>query len=213
MPRWGQVLRLSRSYISLTALLVFQGLGNAVSVAVADIGVGVGSNPISLGGPAAPGQSYGLAPLRVVNTGTEVASYTITVQRLLPGDETAVPPEWIKLGDNGFLLGPQQAASVPVTLTLPRDASAGVYLTNLVATGRPPAAGGAVLGAAAAAKLTFTVASLPAGEPGPPATAASERSSSGPDWIWGGLAGGALAGAAVVFLRSLGFRVRGRPKA
>lgn len=143
--------------IALPALLAS---ALAVSVASADIGVGVGAAPLILGGPAIAGQTYSMPPLYVVNTGTETARYSITVQRISEGEAQPVPPDWISLGDNEFLLAAQGSAQVAVTLSVPDGTAPGAYLTNLVASAAPPAQppGGAALGAAAAAKVTFSVA-------------------------------------------------------
>lgn len=196
---------------AITGLALLMGTG--AGVASADLGVGVGASPITLGEPVLAGESYAMPPLYVLNTGTEPARYTISVERISEGEGQPVPPEWIVLGDNRFVLEPRQSAFVPVTLTVPESAPAGSYLTNLVAAaGRPSLGGGTGLGAAAAARLTFTVAGPSVSVPLPPPLPDSvsiplPSPSRAPLWPAVALAlAGALLAASLA-LRALGFRL------
>lgn len=191
----------------LTGLGVLLALLLASPAALADIGVGMGGGPVTMRGAGLPGQSYVLTPFVVVNTGTEPARYTITVQRLSPGEEQAVPTDWITFGDNGFLLSPQQSQQVGVTLQLPGEAGPGDYLTNVIAAAGPPGqpAGGTTLGAAAATRLVFTVAQ----------PSSSERGLFGfewpwplPEWLPTALAVGGAFTVTLLILRWLGVGIR-----
>jgi len=130
------------------------------AVAAADVGTGVGANPITLPSPAEPGHTYTMPPLYVVNTGTEQSTYHVRVQLLGQAPANTVPDNWLQLGKNDFTLGPKESTTVPVELVVPGSAKPGEYDTNLmvgtVAANTP--AGATALGAAAAAKVTFTVA-------------------------------------------------------
>lgn len=179
----------------------------ASPAALADIGVGVGGGPVTMRGAGLPGQSYTLTPFQIVNTGTEPARYTISIQRLSAGDEQDVPGDWIRFADNGFLLGPQQSLQVGVTLELPDQAAPGAYLTNIIASAGPPdqPVGGASLGAAAATRLVFGVAELPPTARGPFGIALPWPL---PEWLPWALAGGGGFAATLLILRWLGYGVR-----
>lgn len=194
------MLLISRRLATFGSLIA--GVIASASGASADIGVGVGGTPIVLAETALHSQSYTLSPLLVVNTGTESARYTVTVQRVSPGEQQSAPAEWFQFGSNGFLLTPQQSMHVPVTLTIPDQAAPGPYLTNLVATAGSPSAagGGATLGAAAATKVTFTVA--------PSVAVESEVGLLRPDWLVIALAAGAGALGVLILGRLLGIRLQ-----
>ena len=128
----------------------------------ADVGSGVSANPIALSIAARAGKTYGLPPLRVVNTGTEPSSYHVSVATLASQrGGRSIPPAWIRVGQQDFVLLPQQWASVPLTLRLPRSAHGGDYLSGIRASATRTAGGQLVFGAAAATKLTFRVEGAP----------------------------------------------------
>jgi hypothetical protein len=130
-------------------------------MALASVGAGVGASPIVLTSIARPGHTYRLPSLYVINTGTVASVYRVRVDRLTPGPELAVPPDWIQFGLNDFLLDPRQTASVPITLNVPANAPPGNYVSDLVAgtvAERAPGSTTAVA-AQAATKLMFQVGS------------------------------------------------------
>lgn len=130
--------------------------------AEASLGTGVSASPIVLAESAHPGNSYALPAMYVVNTGTEPSDYAVHVARLSQGAQRVAPAGWIHIGKPRFHLDPKQATSVPLTLDVPADASPGDYMTNLVAGTVPPGStSGLALGAAAAAKLLFSVTPSP----------------------------------------------------
>lgn len=124
------------------------------------IGAGVGANPIALDRPASPGGSYRLPGLYVVNTGTGAGTFRVAIKRLSPGSEHEVPASWVALDSTEFGLAGYQSATIPLHLNVPADAQPGDYMTNLLAgtIGAGASGGGATFGAAAATKLTFSVA-------------------------------------------------------
>ena len=173
----------------------------AASAADAAIGAAIGSSPIQLGGSLKPGRSYALPDAYVENPGSEPARYHLHIERLSHGSGRAVPAGWVVPARNDFLLAPHRSARVGLTLALPRGATGGRYLSDVVAAAGPPhPVAGTALGAAAATKLVFQV-----DDPG----------FHFPGWALVGLF--ALAGAALLLfvLRSSGLRVsfeRGAPR-
>ena len=167
--------------------------------AYADIAVGLGTDPIVLGQPANPGQTYSMSPVYVVNSGSDPARYQLSVQRLSPGDEITVPAEWLTLGDNSFVLSPNESKYVTVTLKVPANAALGSYLTNILATAGPPgpAAGGGIVGSGAADRVLFDVAAAASS----PAATAAARTAPAPGSTGGGIPSWLfVAGGVVVIL-------------
>jgi hypothetical protein len=134
------------------------------SGAGATVGAGVQAAPVVLAQPAHPGQqNVALPRVYVVNTGTQTSRYRLRVERLSTGNQLPVPAGWVSFGDEGFRLAPHQAVTVAVRLSLPKDARAGKYMTDVVASTAPLLGGGASEGAAAATKLEFTLSPLSTG--------------------------------------------------
>ena len=79
-------------------------------------------------GIASPGHSYSMSSSYWVNTGTEPETLVFRVD----------PPagaSWIKMEESSVTLDPGQAASIPVTLTVPAGAAKGIYGATLEASG------------------------------------------------------------------------------
>jgi hypothetical protein len=128
------------------------------AVAGASLGTGVGASPIMLAHTAIPGHAYTLPGVYVLNTGTVSSRYHLRVQRLSPGAARTLPTGWVTLQRNDFLLRPHRAAIIPFTVNIPRSASSGRYLSDVVAsTSSARRGGGTALGAAAATLLGLTV--------------------------------------------------------
>jgi len=64
----------------------------------ASVGTGVGASPIVLDRPAEPGHSYDLPKLYLVNTGSELAHYTVRVRRYTPSSAREIPSSWVAIG-------------------------------------------------------------------------------------------------------------------
>lgn len=153
--RWGAWLLL------LVALLL-----PLAPAARASLGTGVGASPIMLAQPARAGHSYTLPGLYVLNTGTVASRYHIRVQRLSSGGRLTLPVSWVRLWRNDFMLAPGHSATVPFTITIPKSAASGAYLSDLVAsTVIPRRPGGTSLGAAAATKFGLSVGDVPGSIP------------------------------------------------
>ena len=158
---WTPIVRI-RTVIWLTAAAALALPGSAG----ASLGTGVGASPIALAHIAMPGHAYRLPGLYVVNTGTQRSRYHVRVQRLSAGEERTLPGGWVTLERNDFVLAPGRAAVVPFTIRIPDNASAGAYLSDLIAsTSSPRRAGGTTLGAAAATKLGLDVGNAPGSIP------------------------------------------------
>ena len=129
------------------------------ALAAASLGAGVGAAPIGLGQSARAGRAYTLPGLYVVNTGTLRSLYHVRVQRLSPGSATTLPAGWVSIERNDFPLAAHQSTIVPLKITIPAKATAGNYLSDVVAsTTSSPHARGTSLGAAAATKLQVSIA-------------------------------------------------------
>ena len=127
--------------------------------ASADVGVAVGAAPITLVSNVEAGGVYALPPLRVVNTGTESALFSVALRPPSPDPGRPVPATWLRFDRNDFTLSPNQGVDVPLQLAVPGDASVGSYSARLVAatTGRPDR-GVVTLSVQAATVVKFTVA-------------------------------------------------------
>jgi hypothetical protein len=169
------------------------------AVSYASVGVGVQAGPVRLDGVAHPGGQYALAPVYVVNTGTETESVSISVERISPGTGRTVPPGWISVASTPVHLSHAQSARIPLQLTVPRTAAPGRYFSDVVAKGSASVvAGGAELGVAAATSLEFTVA---------PGTASAGWFSV-PGWLLPYVLGVLIVAAAAVAVRRSGVRIR-----
>jgi hypothetical protein len=185
----------------LTALLAAPA-GLALLVALpgisqASIGVGVQSTPVRLGSVAQQGDSYSLAPVYVVNTGTQDESISMRVERLSHGPGRAVPPSWIHFTGSGMRLAARRSARIPLQLVVPAGARPGKYLSDVVVAGSAGiVVGKANLAVAAATKLEFTVGR------------ASGQGLAFPPWAPWTLGGLFLVAAAAFAFRGSGLQVR-----
>jgi hypothetical protein len=167
------------------------------TAAAADVGTGVGAGPIQLATPTVPGHSYQLPALYVINTGTVTSSYEVRVERVSPDPGRSVPSPWVRFLSNDFALRPRQSTYVAMVLTVPTDAAAGSYGSDLLVgtTTRTRSNGGAVLGAQAATKLAFRVG-------------ARTRPFGWPWWADVAIAVAALVAAGAVAVRRFGLHIR-----
>jgi len=195
----GARLRLTRRLLTaawagpagLALLIAFPGPSQA------SVGVGVQGVPVRLGSVARPGGSYSLAPVYVVNTGSQDESISMRVQRLSHGPGRAVPPSWIHFTGGGIRLAARESARMPLELVVPASAKPGKYLSDVVVVGAAAIAVGKTnLSVAAAAKLEFTVGQ------------GSGQVLVLPIWTRWTLGGLLLVAAAVLSFRSSGLEVR-----
>jgi hypothetical protein len=138
------------------ALLLQLGIG----AAAASSGVSVDLGRIDINQQLLPGSGYNLPAIGVRNPGTERTSYVMIASPVDDPDRVSPPSTWFVFEPATVTLDPGQTQRVRVRLLVPTDAAPGDYLVlvgaQIAATG-----GGATVGAAAAARTTFTI--TPAG--------------------------------------------------
>lgn len=172
----------------LTTLVLLAGAGVE---AWADRGVAVDVGRIDLDGPVRPGRDHALPAITVRNPGSETAAYTWSVQPVA-SDRSSPSPEWFELTPDTVELAPGETRSTEVVLTPDRGARPGEY-EALVAAQLTTTGQGAQVGAAAATRLTFSVAPLGSGM-------------TVPGWLW---ASAAVVGAvAVLAIPARRYRIR-----
>jgi hypothetical protein len=149
MSRRRRALPLLPAALVLLALL-------AAGPAGASTGVSIDVGRIAVSEVLAPGGEYRLPAFGVRNPGTEATSYRITVSYLDGQEGTRPPAEWFTFTPAELTLEPGQSRPVQTRLVVPPDADEGPYAA-LIGPQIVTVGGGAQVGAAAAARLTFTV--------------------------------------------------------
>lgn len=140
----------------LTTVLAGAALLGAVPAA-ATTGVSIDVSRIDVTEELAPGGQYDLPRFGVRNPGTEPTSYMIVVS-YVDGQEAHQPPaEWFTFSPATLTLEGGQSRPVTTSLEVPPDAQAGTY-EALIGPQIATAGSGTQIGAAAAARLEFTVA-------------------------------------------------------
>lgn len=147
-----------RRFAHLGPLLALLGaaLVSAAPVA-ASMAVSIDVGRIDVTDPLAPGGEYRLPTFGVRNPGTEATTYRLTMSGI-DGQAALLPDaSWFRFEPAELTLGPGESRPVQAIITLPPDSEPGAYAAligpQIVAEGT-----GAQVGAAAAARLTFTVA-------------------------------------------------------
>ena len=138
--------------IALAAFLV------SSSAAYADRGVALDLGRLEIAQALTPGGGYRLPPIGVRNPGDEKTTYRMTVSSVQGQNGTPVPEDWLDFSPREVTLQPGQTKKVATRLSLPTGADPGEY-EGLLAAQIVTAGGGAQVGAAAAAKVTFEVES------------------------------------------------------
>jgi hypothetical protein len=145
--------------------LVRMALLGAVSLAAlagpavvgASRGVSIDVGRIDVSEELAPGGDYRLPAFGVRNPGNEPTTYKLVISYVDDQDAERPAEGWFTFEPAQFTLGPGESRAVQATLTLPVDSEPGAYEAlvgpQIVAEGS-----GAQVGAAAAARLSFTVA-------------------------------------------------------
>ena len=129
----------------------------------ADRGVAVDVGHITITERLAAGGTYRLPPLGIRNPGTERTTYRLTVSYLERQEARRPPAVWFRFSPSILTLAPGKSRPVTIRLALPESTTPGIYKT-LVGAQIASESGGAQVGAAAAARLTFTVASEGGGD-------------------------------------------------
>jgi hypothetical protein len=127
-----------------------------VAPAAASSGVSVDLGRIDITEALSPGGAYNLPTIGVRNPGTERTSY-VMVASPVPGDGGRVSDaSWFRFEPASLILEPGEVQRIRIRLVLPADAQPGDY-TVLVGAQIASPGSGASVGAAAAARTTFTI--------------------------------------------------------
>jgi hypothetical protein len=137
---------------AVAALLVSSG------TAAADRGVALDLGRLDVAQKLTPGGGYRLPPLGVRNPGDEVTSYRIVVSHVQGQKGKPIPEGWVHVKPAELTLKPGRTEKVQAQLDLPTGADPGDY-EGLLAAQIVTKGKGAQVGAAAAAKVTFSVES------------------------------------------------------
>ena len=135
---------------ALGSILVSPGLASA------DRGVALDIGRIDIAQKLTPGGGYRLPPVGVRNPGTEVTTYRLVVTHVQGEKGKPIPAKWFRFAPREVRLKAGKTRKIQVQLSLPKGADPGDY-AGLVAAQIVTKGKGAQIGAAAAAKLTFTV--------------------------------------------------------
>jgi hypothetical protein len=149
-----------RASVAAVAAFVMVQL-SCVAALAAPQGVALDTGRITVETPLVGGKSYSLARLGVRNPGTQRMKYDLVVTPVRT-DAQSPQPAWFSFSPKQVTVQPGKQTSVTVSLRVPKGAAAGQY--EVLVGARVAADGGMAIAAAAAARLTFTVA--PSGTPG-----------------------------------------------
>ena len=139
-------------------LIALPGLLLSARSAAADRGVALDLGRLDIAQRLTPGGGYRLPPLGVRNPGDEMTSYRIVVSHVQGQEGKPVPEDWVRFEPTELTLKPGKTEKVQARLSLPTGADPGDY-EGLLAAQIVTKGEGAQVGAAAAAKLTFSVES------------------------------------------------------
>jgi hypothetical protein len=124
--------------------------------AAADRGVALDLGKLEIAQVLTPGGNYRLPPVGVRNPGDELTTYRIVVSSVQGQSGTPVPEDWFEFEPRELTLKPDETQKVQARLSLPTGADPGDY-EGLLAAQIVTEGKGAQVGAAAAAKVTFSV--------------------------------------------------------
>jgi hypothetical protein len=139
-------------------LIALAGLLLSCEIAAADRGVALDLGRLDVAQKLTPGGGYRLPPLGVRNPGDEVTSYRVVVSHVQGQEGKPIPTAWVHVKPGALTLKPGRTQKVQARLSLPTGADPGDY-EGLLAAQIVTKGKGAQVGAAAAAKLTFSVES------------------------------------------------------
>jgi hypothetical protein len=137
-------------------LIALGGLLISAGIASADRGVALDLGRLDVAQKLTPGGGYRLPPLGVRNPGDEVTSYRIVVSHVEGQAGKPIPAAWVHVKPAELTVKPGRTQKVQARLDLPTGADPGDY-EGLLAAQIVTRGKGAQVGAAAAAKLTFSV--------------------------------------------------------
>jgi hypothetical protein len=140
----------------LIGFAVLTGLAATSSIGHADRGVGINLGRIAVDDRLAPGGSYSLPVLGVINTGDESGDYEVVITYHEGQQDIPVPQAWFLFRPQRFWLEAGEAQTVEISLALPTGADPGDYFGFIEA--HPVAEGeGISIGLAAVTELSFSV--------------------------------------------------------
>jgi hypothetical protein len=134
------------------------GLLLSGGVAAADRGVALDLGRLDIEQTLTPGGGYRLPPVGVRNPGDQVTSYRMVVSQVEGQKGKLVPEGWVRFQPAELTLKPGRTRKVQARLSLPSGTDPGDY-EGLLAAQIATKGKGAQVGAAAAAKMTFSVES------------------------------------------------------
>jgi hypothetical protein len=127
-----------------------------VGAAPADTGVALDLGKLEISQSLMPGGGYALPPIGVRNPGSQVATYRMLVTQVADQGGKRVPSAWLRFSPQEVTLKPGATRKIAARLSLPTGADPGRY-EGLLAAQIVTKGKGAQVGAAAAARLTFSV--------------------------------------------------------
>ena len=141
----------------LMLLLVSVLTGFAPGIVWAQGGVGVNVGSIQVDEDLAPGATYHLPSIGVINTGHDANDYSVRIGQLADQEELPPPEDWFSFSPAVFPLEPGETQTVGIRLEIPITARPGDYFALVEAFPVISDQAGVVIGVAAATKLSFTV--------------------------------------------------------
>lgn len=138
------------------ALLLAGAALFSAAPAAASTGVSIDVGSIAVSEVLVPGEEYTLPTFGVRNPGTEATTYRIVVTYLDAQAASAPSEAWFSFEPAEITIAPGESRPVRTRLILPPDAEPGEYAA-LIGPQIVSQGDGAQVGAAAAARLTFTV--------------------------------------------------------
>ncbi len=142
-------------WFALFLLAMLTGLVPGTVWAQAGVGVNVGK--IQVDEDLAPGGTYHLPSVGVINTGHDASDYSVSISYLADQEQLRPPEEWFSFSPAVFFLEPGETQTVAMRLDIPITARPGDYFALVQASPVVADAPGVVIGVAAATKLSFTV--------------------------------------------------------
>lgn len=142
-------------WFTLFLLAMLTGLAPGTLSAQAGVGVNVGK--IQVDEDLAPGGTYHLPSVGVINTGHDASDYSVSISYLADQEQLPPPEDWFSFSPAVFPLEPGETQTVAIRLDIPITARAGDYFALVQASPVVAESPGVVIGVAAATKLSFTV--------------------------------------------------------
>ncbi len=142
-------------YLMLLLVSILIGLVPGTVWAQGGVGVNVGS--IQVDEDLAPGATYHLPSIGVINTGHDASDYSVRISHLADQEQLPPPEDWFSFSPAVFPLEPGETQTVGIRLDIPITARPGDYFALVEAFPVVSDQAGVVIGVAAATKLSFTV--------------------------------------------------------